>query len=223
MARKRPGQDEMVMAIMRPTLENLLELGVKFRLHKYILDQKQLDWRALEFELGWNSPVKGIGIIATREEFEIHDQEVVSADEIVPFANQIPFDAAMGSYAFTMLESSGDEVVALVNPLFSKDRSAWHRLIPADPDRIEEDPLKASERFAEPFGLPPHRGYAETVLKMAALKQARNDFAHRGAGVQFDEFYKDILYVAVQVYFANLHGEKKLKMFPFSILDDKWF
>ncbi|WP_038935969.1 hypothetical protein [Bradyrhizobium japonicum] len=223
MARKRPGQDEQVFSIMRPTLENLLELGVKFRLHKYILDQKELDWRSLESELGWKSPVKGIGLIATREEFEIHDNEDVSADEIVPFANQIPLDAAMGSYAFTMLESSGDEVVAAVNPLFSKDRSAWHRLIPDDVDRIEDDPLKASERFAEPFGLPPHRGYAKAVLKMAALKQARNNFAHRGAEVYFDDFFKDILYVATQVYFANLHDEKQLKLFPFSIMDSKWY
>ena len=219
---KRMGQDEKVMGIMRPTLMSLLELGVKFRLHKYILDQKQLDWRALESELGWRSPVKGIGVVATREEFEIHDEEDVGAEEIVPFANQIPLDTAMASYAFTILEASGDEVVSVVNPSFAKDRSAWHRLIPADPERLDDDPLTVSEKFAEPFGLPPHRGYAQAVLKMARLKQARNDFAHRGNEVYFDEFYRDVLYVAVQLYFANLHGEKQLKMFPFSIMDDKW-
>jgi hypothetical protein len=102
-----------------------------------------------------------------------------------------------------------DEVVSEVNPDFAKERNAWHRLILTDPVSLVEDPLKVSEKFAKPFGLPPHPGYAPAVRKMATLKQVRNDFAHRGDEVYFDEFYRDVLYVAVQIYFANLPGEKQ--------------
>ncbi|MCP1752040.1 hypothetical protein [Bradyrhizobium elkanii] len=220
---RKLGRDERVLAVMRPALMSLLELGVKHRLHRYILDQAQRDWRELESELhAGNHPIKGIGIIATREIIEIHDQENVGSEEISPLANQIPFDAAMAAYAFTILETCGDDVVSIVNPAYEKRRLAWHREIPTGPQRLPADPLEISEAFAAPFGLPPHRGYVSAVRTMSMLKETRNAFAHRGSDMSFNQFYEGVLRVAVSVYFANLHSEKELRMFPFSDLMNKW-
>jgi hypothetical protein len=229
MARTKQGQPERVFGIMRLALKNLLELGVKYRLHKYIIGLRHRDWRGLELELhSDNYPVKGIGIIATRDQFDIHESEDVSPEDISTYTNTIPFDAAMAAYAFTILESCGDEVVSIVIPAFSKDRSAWHRLIPAHVQSLPtgalaiSDALAISEKFSEPFGLLPNRNYVPAVEKMAALKMARNKFAHRGDDVEFEGFYRNILFVAVRVYFANLPAEQELKLFPFAPLDPKW-
>jgi hypothetical protein len=226
MARKPRGQDERVLAVLRPALTNLLELGVKYRLHKRIIEEKQRDWRELEAELSYDKhhPVQGFGIIATRDVIEIHEEEGIGADELSPLANQIPFDAALACYAFTILEACGDEVVEIVNPSFARERTAWHRRIPADLQKLPVDPIEASELFAEPFGLPPHRGYVPAIKILAELKRARNEFAHRGEGyVVFEDFHRGVLIVATHVYFANLHSEKQLKLYPFTIYDEqKW-
>lgn len=226
MARKALGRDEKVLAVVRPALRTLLELGVKYRLHKHIIDEKQRDWRELEAELSYTAlhKIRGFGIIATRENIEIQDSEEMGSDEISPLANQIPFDAAMASYSFTILEAFGDEVVSIVNPSFTKTRVSWHRQIPADSKKIPSDPIRASELFTEPFGLPPHRGYVPAIKALSGLKRARNDFAHRGESyLDFENFYRDVLLVATHIYFANLHGEKELKLYPFTAYNEqKW-
>lgn len=82
MARKALGRDEKVLAVVRPALRTLLELGVKYRLHKHIIDEKQRDWRELEAELSYTAlhKIRGFGITATRENIEIQDSEEMGSD-----------------------------------------------------------------------------------------------------------------------------------------------
>jgi hypothetical protein len=215
-----------VKKIIRSSIEKLLELGVNFRLHRYLFDRHAADWRDLSVELHVNYPVRSLGIIATPMNIEkyhfLHGDEPVSPDEIVGMVGDPVYDAAMASYAFTIVEMCGDEVAALVKQMPPKQR-AWHTDIKQNKNLSACDADKQRAKFVKPFDGNIERLTATSVIRLARMKAVRNEFAHQGNPmVDFNQFLEDALAVLSQIYFLCVPGETHLKVYPWDDLTDKW-
>lgn len=215
-----------VHEIVRPSIESLLNLGVNFRLHRYLFDRHAAEWRGLSAELHIDYPVKSLGIIATPTNIEkdhfLHDCEMVAPEDIVHMVGDRVYDAAMAAYAFTIVEMCGDEVAALVKQTHAKQR-AWHTDIKQNDKLSINEALSQTAKFAKPFDGDFNLVTAKSVIRLARMKAARNEFAHRGdTMVDFSQFLEDALAVLCQIYFLCLPRETQLKIYPWEILIDKW-
>lgn len=213
-----------VYQIIRPSIERLLELGVNFRLHRHLFDGHAAEWRNLSEELHMGYPVRSLGIIATPTNIVkyhfLHDQEMVAPEEIVHLVGDKIYDTAMAAYAFTIVEMCGDEVAAIVKQAPAR---AWHTDISQNKELSVSDAFSQREKFAKPFDGDVNLVTATSVTRLARMKAARNEFAHRGdTEVDFGEFLEDALAVLSQIYFLCLPGETHLKVYPWEALSDKW-
>ncbi|AKI02272.1 hypothetical protein IMCC20628_03586 [Hoeflea sp. IMCC20628] len=215
-----------VPQIIRSSIESLLELGVNFRLHRHLFDRHGAEFRNLLAELHINYPVHSLGIIATPTNIEkyhfLHDQEMVAPEQIVHMVGDPIYDAAMAAYAFTIVEMCGDEVAARVKPKATKQR-AWHTGIRQKEELPLGEAISQRAKFAKPFDGDVNLVNATSVIRLARMKAARNEFAHQGnPTLGFGQFLEDALAVLSQIYFLCLPEETHLKIYPWEVLIDKW-
>lgn len=216
-----------VSKILRVAIDDLLRLGVNYRLHHRIFTRSDENFREEEALMHQQDyPVRGFGIIATPANIEgptfLYSEELVEPEELSSMTGSLPFEAAIASYAFTLLEVCGDDVIRLVNPSF-QERS-WHAKIPDREENLNNKGFDVCLRmFGDAFAVEPTRILRATVSKLVEMKEARNDFIHRGrASVSFETFLSHAISVAIQIYFALLPDETMLKSYPFNPHDDKW-
>lgn len=132
------------------------------------------------------------------------------------------YDAAMAAYVFTIVEMCGDEVAALVKQTPTKQR-AWHTEIKQNEKLSVTEALSQTAKFAKPFDGDVNLVTATSVIRLARMKAARNEFAHQGnTMVDFSQFLEDALAVLSQIYFLCLPQETHLKIYPWEVLSDKW-
>jgi hypothetical protein len=227
-------QKKVVRKLTDDVLRRLLGLKVTYDLTCHRIDEGRSRWRELEEQLHSEEyPVKGSGIIATPSNLGklyaedggfLHNEEDVSPEDMVANLGQFPLAAASASYAFTILECFGDEVVRIVNPTFAKERKAWHRDVFGDLDRMNDRAIrKAMSGFARPFRAKFFAVIPISIIRLIALKNARNEYAHRGVSdINFEDFFGFTLGVVCQIYFLCLPEETELKAFPWEALDEKW-
>jgi len=215
-----------VHEIIRPSIEKLLNLGVNFRLHRYLFDRHAAEWRDLSAELHIDYPVRSLGIIATPTNIGkyhfLHDDEMVAPEDIVHMVGDQVYNAAMAAYAFTIVEMCGDEVAKLVKHTPANQR-AWHTEIKQNDTLSISDARSQRAKFAKPFDGDVSLVTATSVVRLARMKAARNEFAHQGnTMVDFSQFLEDALAVLCQIYFLCLPRETQLKIYPWEVLIDKW-
>lgn len=215
-----------VRKTIQTSIETLLHLGVNFRLHRYLIDRHAAEWRNLSAELHVDYPVRSLGIIATPTNIKkyhfLHDEELVAPEEIVDMVGDRIYDAAMAAYAFTIVELCGDDVASCVKPTSTKQR-AWHTEIKQNGKLSISDAQNQKAKFAKPFDGNVNLVTATSVVRLARMKAARNEFAHQGdTMVDFSQFLEDALAVLCQIYFLCLPGETQLKIYPWEIVIDKW-
>ncbi len=215
-----------VHKIIQPSIERLLELGVNFRLHRYLFERHAAEWRNLSAELHSDYPVRSLGIIATPTNIEkyhfLHDEEMVAPEDIVYMVGDQIYDAAMAAYAFTIVEMCGDEVAAFIKRTPTKQR-AWHTEIRQNEKLSISEALSQKAKFAKPFDGDVNLVTATSVIRLARMKAARNEFAHQGdTMVDFSQFLEDALAVLSQIYFLCLPRETHLKIYPWEVLIEKW-
>jgi hypothetical protein len=215
-----------VQETIQASIEALLKLGINFRLHRYLFDRHSTEWRNLEAELHVGYPVQSLGIIATPTNIQkhhfLHDEEPVAPEDIVHMVGDPIFNAAMAAYAFTIIEVCGDKVATCVKQTKTKQK-AWHTEIKQNYELDIRDAENQKAKFAKPFDGDANLVTAKSVVRLARMKAARNEFAHQGdVNVDFDQFLEDALAVLCQVYFLCLPCETQLKIYPWEILADKW-
>ncbi|SMP36373.1 hypothetical protein [Shimia sagamensis] len=211
---------------IQTSIEKLLNLGVNFRLHQYLFNRHATEWRDLSAELHVGYPVSSLGIIATPTNIKgdhfLHDEELVAPEDIVYMVGDPIYDAAMAAYAFTIVELCGDEVAICIKSTATKQR-AWHTEIKQN-DRLSiSDAENQKAKFAKPFDGDVNLVTATSVVRLARMKAARNEFAHQGdTTVDFNKFLEDALAVLCQIYFLCLPEETQLKIHPWEVCFDKW-
>ena len=208
------------------SIKGLLELGVNFRLHRYLFDKHSAEWRNLSAPLHADYPVKSLSIIATRTNIEgshfLQKEELVAPEDIVCGVVDPVYDAAMAAYAFTMVELCGDEVAALVRQAPMKQR-AWHTENKQNENLSVKDALSQATKFAQPFDGDVNSLTAMSVIRLARMKAACNQFAHDGVtATDCNQFLEDALAVLVQIYYLCLPRETHLQIYPWQVLNDKW-
>ncbi|MGX7872607.1 hypothetical protein ACVDG5_006920 [Mesorhizobium sp. ORM6] len=216
-----------VAKIIRSAIKQLLELGVNYRLHQYLFKRHSRDWRDLTQELHVEYPVKAIGIIANPKNIEkyhfVHGEEDVLPDDIVHMVGDNLYDAALASYAFTILEICGDDVISALDPAAKEERKAWHLAISQNEDMSEGEAKGLQIRFAKLFAADPAAVLPKSIIRLARMKAARNEFAHQGnSSVDFEQFLEDALAVLCQIFFICFPDKKVLKVYPWEVLYEKW-
>lgn len=178
-------QKSAVRTLTKGTISSLLQLLVTYRLTNHLIQRHRTEWRELEASLHYNDyPIRGAGVIATPDNIEkidpekggfLHMEELVAPEDIVSQVGDFPLNAATASYAFTLMEVCGDEVLKHVNPSYFKPRQAWHR----DVYRGQK-PKELVIAFNKPFLGNFQDVKTENTHRLMALKEARNLFAHQG-------------------------------------------
>ncbi|NKL23652.1 hypothetical protein [Rhizobium leguminosarum] len=212
--------------IIREAITQLLNLGVNYRLHRFVLNKGRDDWRGLEAELHANYPVKGIGVRATRQNITgndfLHKDELLAPEEITHFLSSSLFDAAMSSYAFTILEIAGDELVKVRKP-DEDEGKAWHLSFKQDHDMTHGTASGLKIRFAKVFAADAEEVSTDAIIRLANIKAKRNEFAHQGeTRVDFFDFLTDTLAVLCHLYFLCHDDVERLDLYPFETDHPKW-
>ncbi|TBA91092.1 hypothetical protein [Rhizobium ruizarguesonis] len=212
--------------VVRDAIAKLLTLGVNYRLHRYLIDRSQDDWRSLVSDLHVRYDVKGIGIIASRTNitsgYFLHKDELILPDDIIYMLGEQLFDASMASYAFTILEIAGDELVREINHSHEEGK-AWHLGVKQNHELSEGEAQGLKIRFAKIFGVDRNIVPTEVIIRLARVKAKRNEFAHQGKQrVDFPNFLEDTLAILCHLFFMCNDDEQTLSVFPFSAYNSKW-
>ncbi|CAN7371734.1 MULTISPECIES: hypothetical protein [Rhizobium] len=212
--------------IIREALKQLAILGVNHRLHRYVLDKARDGWRDLEAELHAQYPVRGIGIRASRNnikgDYFFFGHELLAPEEVTHLLSDTLFDAAMASYAFTILEIAGDDLVQFKKPE-SNDGKAWHLGITQEHKMTEGTAGGLKIRFAKIFDFVPDEVSPDVIIRLARIKAQRNEFAHQGRiHVDFQTFLADAMAILCHLFFLCHDDEEKLLLYPFETDHPRW-
>jgi len=217
---------EETKSLVREALKQLAILGVNHRLHRYVLDKGNDNWRDLVAELHAQYPVRGIGVRATRDNIISSDffvgDELVAPEDVVHLLSGSLFDAAMASYAFTILEIAGDDLAQLRKPETDEGK-AWHLAIKQSREMTHGEALGLKIRFAKIFDFVPDEVPTNVIVRLARIKAQRNEFAHQGAlYVDFPRFLIDAMAILCHLFFLCHDDEEKLMIYPFETDHPRW-
>ena len=229
-----PEQVEL-QAMTRRTVDQLLQLKVTHDLVRHVIDETREDWRSYVARLHEQYPIRGIGVIATPDALASHDydgdaggflhgDEDVAPEEIISNLNDYPLQAATAAYAFSLVEVYGNDVANLFKPGSVRPLGSWHTDIKFDLDsRDTAQSLRAAAAFAKLFDGDPADIKPASVIRLVAMRRARNDYVHRkDTGIAFDRFLAYCLAVVCQIHFLKASDQSALKVYPWEAFDEKW-
>lgn len=216
-------------------IDTLLRLKMAHDLVEYVVDEKREKWRDLVSELHVNYPIKATGVVASLETLDSTDVDAedggfmrwrvdVTPDDIVSELGEHPFDAASAAYAFSIVEVFGNEVANLRNPEGVRAKGSWHETIKYDIEAADrEKGIAAMRAFARVFGGDFLCVKPASIVRLMALKAARNDYIHRRqTNIDFDAFIAFCVAIVCQIYFLCEPDGEALRHVPWSTYDDIW-
>lgn len=210
-----------------------LKLHVSMQCSKYLFDKAIINWREFESEISINYPIKGIGIIGTRMNMEnpdsseggfLYTDEPLGGHEVTDELQGFPFETAAAAYLFTALEIFGDEISEILVGPKLRQYDSWHKFAGPNLDFSDKKSLASvAGKIAKIFNTPISAFSENFVSRLVLLKIQRNRFAHVGDEIEdFEQFFEDVILVALAIYFAVLPNEKKIKVYPYQDLERKF-
>ncbi|MNH67412.1 hypothetical protein D3C73_194660 [compost metagenome] len=148
----------------------------------------------------------------------------LAPEEIISNLNDYPLQAATAAYAFSLVEVYGNDVANLFKPGSVRPLGSWHTDIKFDLDsRDTAQSLRAAAAFAKLFDGDPADIKPASVIRLVAMRRARNDYVHRkDTGIAFDRFLVYCLAVVCQIHFLKASDQSALKVYPWEAFDEKW-
>lgn len=226
-------QQARIREITMATLRDFLTFHISHKAIDFIHEESTDDWSSFEDRLHNDYSIKGVGVIASRNNLKIIDaedggflylEEDLYPGEVSAELLSYPYVAASSSYLFTMLELYGDQLVNIVNPNYLRKHQAWHHGVYGDMSlktKVERD--NARKRFSKPFGRKQSSIPLYAVKRLIKLKKQRNIFIHEGQSeMEFNSFFANIIATVLSVYFLLAQNNNEIKLYPYYDYSGKW-
>lgn len=214
-------------------INQLIHFKLEYDVSEYLSEKATSNFREFVVEQHEEYPIKGCGLIATRElvakwkpgkDNLLHLYEDLAPEDTGSETDSFPRDTVSIVYIFSLLEGYGNAVSDYLNPDYKRNRRAWHHGVYGDANLDDPNVIKKMiDNFCKPFNFDP-AGIPEEIIKaLVGLKKERNTIVHDlTRSNYFIESLDSVMAIICCIYFSSDHAQSEIKIYPWYDFEDKF-